>query len=230
MVLVLVGVSLVMGGLLAWVNHVTEGPIALQAEKALALGIKTVMGGEKLTVVASDTIRQDMGGKEAVFVVHKTQDSHQRPLGVAVESTTMGFGGDLKVLVGFDDNGKVLGYTLLQHAETPGLGAKADKWFLEGSKGNIVGKCPGDKPLQVTKDGGEVDAITASTITSRAFLLAVNQAYEAYQSAQKVEKVLSPLRSESAPSGRAEKVESIQNTQNTQNIQNIQNTQNSPNN
>jgi electron transport complex protein RnfG len=213
MVLVLVGVSLVMGGLLAWVNHVTEGPIALQAEKALALGIKTVMGGEKLTVVASDTIRQNMGGKETVFVVHKTQDSHQRPLGVAVESTTMGFGGDLKVLVGFDDKGKVLGYTLLQHAETPGLGAKADKWFLEGSKGNIVGKCPGDKPLQVTKDGGEVDAITASTITSRAFLLAVNQAYEAYQSAQKVEKV--------------EKVEKVQSVQNTQNIQN---TQNSPNN
>lgn len=206
MVLVLVGVSLVMGGLLAWVNHVTEGPIALQAEKALALGIKTVMGGEKLTVVASDTIRQNMGGKEAVFVVHKTQDSHQRPLGVAVESTTMGFGGDLKVLVGFDDNGKVLGYTLLQHAETPGLGAKADKWFLEGSKGNIVGKCPGDKPLQVTKDGGEVDAITASTITSRAFLLAVNQAYEAYQSAQ-----------------------SAQSTQNTQNILNTQNTQSAPN-
>ena len=210
MVLVLVGVSLVMGGLLAWVNHVTEGPIALQAEKALALGIKTVMGGEKLTVVASDTIRQNMGGKEAVFVVHKTQDSHQRPLGVAVESTTMGFGGDLKVLVGFDDNGKVLGYTLLQHAETPGLGAKADKWFLEGSKGNIVGKCPGDKPLQVTKDGGEVDAITASTITSRAFLLAVNQAYEAYQSAQNTQ--------------------SFQNTQNILNTQNTQNTPNTPNN
>ncbi len=212
MVLVLVGVSLVMGGLLAWVNHVTEGPIALQAKKALALGIKTVMGGEKLTVVATDTIRQDLGGKEAVFVVHKTQDSHQRPLGVAVESTTMGFGGDLKVLVGFDDSGKVLGYTLLQHAETPGLGAKADKWFLEGSKGNIVGKCPGDKPLQVTKDGGEVDAITASTITSRAFLLAVNQAYEAYQSAQKTKKV--------------EKVEKVQNTQNTQNTQCAPNTPN----
>ena len=210
MVLVLVGVSLVMGGLLAWVNHVTEGPIALQAEKALALGIKTVMGGEKLTVVATDTIRQDMGGKEAVFVVHKTQDSHQRPLGVAVESTTMGFGGDLKVLVGFDDSGKVLGYTLLQHAETPGLGAKADKWFLEGSKGNIVGKCPGDKPLQVTKDGGEVDAITASTITSRAFLLAVNQAYEAYQSAQKTQ--------------------SSQIIQNNQNIQNTQSAPNTPNN
>jgi electron transport complex protein RnfG len=180
MVLVLVGVSLVMGGLLAWVNHVTEGPIALQAEKALALGIKTVMGGEKLTVVASDTIRQNMGGKEAVFVVHKTQDSHQRPLGVAVESTTMGFGGDLKVLVGFDDSGKVLGYTLLQHAETPGLGAKADQWFQRGQKGDIIGKSPAE-PLTVSKDGGQVDAITASTITSRAFLKAVNNAYNAYK-------------------------------------------------
>ena len=180
MILVLVCVSLVMGGLLAWVNHATEGPIALQAEKALALGIKTVMGGEKLTVVSNDTIRQIMDGKEAVFVVHQTQDSRKRPLGVAIESTTMGFGGDLKVLVGFDEEGKVLGYTILQHAETPGLGAKADKWFLEGAKGNIIGKCPGDKPLQVSKDGGDVDAITASTITSRAFLLAVNQAYEAY--------------------------------------------------
>ena len=180
MILVLVCVSLVMGGLLAWVNHATEGPIALQAEKALALGIKTVMGGEKLTVVSNDTIRQVMDGKEAVFVVHQTQDSRKRPLGVAIESTTMGFGGDLKVLVGFDEEGKVLGYTILQHAETPGLGAKADKWFLEGAKGNIIGKCPGDKPLQVSKDGGDVDAITASTITSRAFLLAVNQAYEAY--------------------------------------------------
>ena len=180
MILVLVCVSLVMGGLLAWVNHATEGPIALQAEKALALGIKTVMGGEKLTVVSNDTIRQIMDGKEAVFVVHQTQDSRKRPLGVAIESTTMGFGGDLKVLVGFDEEGKVLGYTILQHAETPGLGAKADKWFLEGAKGNIIGKCPGEKPLQVSKDGGDVDAITASTITSRAFLLAVNQAYEAY--------------------------------------------------
>ena len=199
MVLVLVGVSLVMGGLLAWVNHVTEGPIALQAEKALALGIKTVMGGEKLTVVATDTIRQDIGGKQAVFVVHQTQDSRKRPLGVAIESTTMGFGGDLKVLVGFDEDGKVLGYALLQHAETPGLGAKADKWFLEGAKGDIVGLCPGDKPLQVKKDGGEIDAITASTITSRAFLLAVNQAYEAYQSAQSAQSVQNTQNTQSTP-------------------------------
>ena len=92
----------------------------------------------------------------------------------------MGFGGDLKVLVGFDPDGKILGYTLLEHAETPGLGAKADLWFQKGQKGDIIGKDP-KEPLTVSKDGGQVDAITASTITSRAFLKAVNQAYNAYK-------------------------------------------------
>jgi electron transport complex protein RnfG len=84
------------------------------------------------------------------------------------------------VLVGFDPEGKILGYTLLEHAETPGLGAKADKWFQKGEKGDIIGKSPAE-PLTVSKDGGQVDAITASTITSRAFLLAVNNAYNAYK-------------------------------------------------
>ena len=84
------------------------------------------------------------------------------------------------MLVGFDTEGKILGYTLLEHAETPGLGAKADKWFQKGEKGDIIGKDP-KEPLTVSKDGGQVDAITASTITSRAFLLAVNNAYNAYK-------------------------------------------------
>lgn len=104
----------------------------------------------------------------------------KKDLGAAVESTTGGFGGDLKVLVGFNPEGKILGYTLLEHAETPGLGAKADKWFRMGEKGDIIGKDPAE-PLTVSKDGGQVDAITASTITSRAFLLAINNAYKAYK-------------------------------------------------
>ena len=85
------------------------------------------------------------------------------------------------MLVGFDAEGKVLGYTVLQHSETPGLGAKADKWFQKDGKGNIIGRDLSDgKPLVVDKDGGDVDAITASTITTRAFLKAVNQAYAVY--------------------------------------------------
>lgn len=179
MVVVLVACALVTGGLLAFVNHVTEGPIALQSEKTLADGIKAVMGGGSLRVTSNDTIRQEMGGKTYLFVVHKTaQDGKE--IGAAVESTTQGFGGDLKVLVGFDPQGTVLGYTILSSSETPGLGAKAGQWFQKDGKGNIIGKSPAKGDLAVSKDGGDVDAITASTITSRAFLKAVNQAYHAY--------------------------------------------------
>lgn len=182
MVLVLVGVALITGGILAYVNHITEAPIKLQAEKTLADGIKAVMGSVQLSVAENDTIKQTIKGKEAVFVIHKTVDSNKQDLGVAVESTTGGFGGDLKVLVGFDKDGNILGYTILQHAETPGLGAKADKWFQKDGKGSIIGKNPNKDNLTVKKDGGNIDAITASTITSRAFLLAVTQAYNAYKS------------------------------------------------
>ena len=181
MVLVLTLVAVIMGGILAFVNHLTEGPIAEQKEKALADGIKTVMCVDNLQVAKTDEVKQnDAKGKEMTFTVYQIQDAQGNDLGAAVESTTMGFGGDLKVLVGFDTKGTILGYTLLEHAETPGLGAKADKWFQKGQKGDIIGKNPAE-PLTVSKDGGQVDAITASTITSRAFLLAVNNAYKAYK-------------------------------------------------
>ena len=181
MVLVLTGVAVIMGGILAFVNHLTEGPINAQKEKALADGIKTVMCVDELTVAKTDEVRQnDAKGKEMLFKIYQVKDAQGQDLGAAVESTTGGFGGDLKVLVGFDPEGNILGYTLLEHAETPGLGAKADKWFQKGQKGDIIGKDP-QEPLTVSKDGGQVDAITASTITSRAFLLAVNNAYKAYK-------------------------------------------------
>ena len=180
MVLVLTSVAVIMGGILAFVNHLTEGPIGEQKAKALADGIKSVMGVDEITVSNTDTVRQNVAGKELTYVIYQTKDAKGNDLGAAVESTTGGFGGDLKVLVGFDPEGKILGYTLLEHAETPGLGAKADKWFQKGEKGDIIGKSPAE-PLVVSKDGGQVDAITASTITSRAFLLAVNNAYNAYK-------------------------------------------------
>ena len=170
MVLVLTGVAIIM-----------EGPINEQKAKALADGIKSVMCVSDIQVAKTDTVRQnDAKGKEMTYIIYQTQDAQGKNLGAAVESTTGGFGGNLKVLVGFDPEGKILGYTLLEHAETPGLGAKADKWFQKGEKGDIIGKSPAE-PLTVSKDGGKVDAITASTITSRAFLLAVNNAYNAYK-------------------------------------------------
>ena len=140
MVLVLTGVAVIMGGILAFVNHLTEGPIADQKAKALADGIKSVMCVDDLQVANTDTVKQtDAKGKELVYVIYETKDAQGKDLGAAVESTTGGFGGNLKVLVGFNTEGQILGYTLLEHAETPGLGAKADKWFQKGEKGDIIG-------------------------------------------------------------------------------------------
>lgn len=183
MVIVLVGVALVMGAVLAYVNHITEGPIATKAEKTLAAGIKSVMGSDNLQVAAPEEAVETVDGKQLAFVIHRCSDRAGRSLGAAVESTTGGFGGDLKVLVGFGPKGDILGYTILQASETPGLGAKADKWFQKDGKGSIIGKSPATGDLHVSKDGkggNAVDAITASTITSRAFLKAVNQAYAVY--------------------------------------------------
>ena len=180
MTLVLTLVAVVMGGILAFVNHLTEGPIAEQKEKALADGIKTVMVCNDLIVAKTDEVKQNVDGKELTYIIYQVKDTQGKDLGAAVQSSTMGFGGNLKVLVGFNPEGQILGYTLLEHAETPGLGAKADQWFQKGQKGDIIGKSPAE-PLTVSKDGGQVDAITASTITSRAFLKAVNQAYNAYK-------------------------------------------------
>ena len=174
MVLVLTGVAVLMGGVLAFVNHVTSGPIDEQKQIALQNGIKTVMQADNITVSKTDTIKTvDAKGKEQTYIIYNNEK------GAAVESSTMGFGGELRVLVGFDATGNVLGYTLLEHQETPGLGAKADQWFQQGQKGSIIGLNPADG-LTVSKDGGRIDAITASTITSRAFLLAVTNAYNAY--------------------------------------------------
>ena len=180
MLFVLVGFAVLIGALLALVNHLTEGPIAEKADKTLRDGIQTVMQAQEIKVEKPDTVRQTKNSKQTAFVVHRVADATGKDLGAAVESTVMGFGGDMKVLVGFGSDGRILGYTILQTSETPGLGMKADKWFQKDGKGNVIGKSPADGELAVNKDGGDVDAITASTITSRAFLKAVNQAYAAY--------------------------------------------------
>ena len=118
MVLVLVGVALVCGGLLAYVNQLTKPAIEKQAELTLADGIKSVLATDNVTVNNTETVTRTVNGKESTFIIYTTDK------GVAVESTDPNaFGGKLKVLVGFDDNGTILGYTLLEHAETPGLGA-----------------------------------------------------------------------------------------------------------
>ncbi|MBP3467783.1 MAG: RnfABCDGE type electron transport complex subunit G [Paludibacteraceae bacterium] len=180
MTVVLTATAIVTGGLLAFVNDVTKEPIAEVNKQATTDGIVKVMGGNPNIKTDADTIENNGN----TFVVYNVTDDKGNALGNAVESSTMGFGGELKVLTGFDAEGNILGYTILGHAETPGLGAKATDWFQKGGKGDIIGKNPAKNNLMVSKDEkdgkkGEVDAITASTITSRAFLKTVNEAYEA---------------------------------------------------
>lgn len=169
MALVLTAISVVAGGALAYVNKVTEGPIAEINAKNLQEGIKKViLGNQGGDLQVGEPVEADG------YTLYKTDR------GTAVKAVANGFGGPLEVLVGFDEAGNILGYTILATVETPGLGVKADTWFQKGGKGDIIGKNPGQKELLVTKDGGDIDAITASTITSRAFLNAVNQAYKAF--------------------------------------------------
>lgn len=109
-------------------------------------------------------------------------------VGAAVESYSPdGFSGEINVIFGFDAHGTVTGYSVIKHAETPGLGAKMQQWFRDPSgRRSVIGLNPGQTRMEVTKDGGEVDGITAATISSRAFLDALRRGYEAFNNKKSV--------------------------------------------
>jgi len=122
---------------------------------------------------------------ESVEVDGKTYNYYKasqggKTVGYAVESSVVGFGGPLSLMVGITPDGVVYNTSVLSHAETPGLGAKCstDEKFMA----QWAGFNPAEKILSVKKDGGDVDAITASTITSRAYTEAVKSAVEAVKS------------------------------------------------
>lgn len=102
-------------------------------------------------------------------------------VGTAVETyTNKGYSGRIDVMVGFAPDMTILNTAVLKHAETPGLGDKMSKEKSDWSD-QFKNKNPEDFELAVSKDGGDVDAITAATITSRAFCDAVERAYETYK-------------------------------------------------
>ena len=93
------------------------------------------------------------------------------------------------VIYGFEQDGTVRNYAVMKQMETPGLGAKMQDWFRDPTgKRSVIGRNPGSENMTVTKDGGTVDAITAATISSRAFLKTLNDAFTAYQNIQAEEK------------------------------------------
>ena len=174
MACVLTGISLVAGVALASVNKMTTDTIQELNEKREQAAIAQVLGGGKVKVEKVDTIAINDNN----FIV---MNAGKKGVAVkAVDPQNASFGGGLTIMVGISPAGKVLGYSMLETHETPGLGAKAAQWFQKGEKGDIIGRNLKEKELVVSKDGGDVDAITASTITSRAFLRAVNAAYKAY--------------------------------------------------
>ncbi|WP_287828799.1 RnfABCDGE type electron transport complex subunit G [Bacteroides sp.] len=177
MLLVLTLVTAVSVALLAYVNALTQKPIADAQANILQTAIGLVVP-EFDNNPAAEVDEVEVGG-QAIRIYAAMKDG--KYVGSAVEAKAPGYGGDLQVLVGFDADGNIYGYSILSHSETPGLGSKVATWFQKGEKGDVVGKNPGTAELKVSKDGGEVDAITASTITSRAFLQAVKTAYAAYK-------------------------------------------------
>ena len=107
-------------------------------------------------------------------------------VGIAVDTWTMnGYSGLVRLMVGFDKTGNIINISVLEQRETPGLGTKmADAEFKDQYKG----KNPCRNNLAVKKDHGEIDAITAATISSRAFSEAVMRAYKSLEKADKFEK------------------------------------------
>ena len=171
---VLTGIAIVAGAALASVNELTKDTIQQLKEKSEQDAIAQVLGGGDVKVQKVDIVAID----DCNFVV---MNAGEKGVAVkAVDPQNASFGGGLTIMVGIAPNGVVLGYNILETHETPGLGAKANEWFQEGQKGNIIGRNLTEKELTVSKDGGDVDAITASTITSRAFLRAVNAANQAF--------------------------------------------------
>jgi len=179
-VLSLTLICLIAGIALATANKYTEGAIAVSKAAVLQNAIKNVMPEfdnnpvdeqYKIAVAENDSLTVYAAKKEGNAV------------GYAVESYTKdGFSGLIRVMVGFDAEGKLYNYSVLEHNETPGLGSKMEDWFRRNNnRQNVIGRDMTKGLLKVSKDGGDVDAITAATISSRAFLDAINRAYNAYQ-------------------------------------------------
>lgn len=177
MVLVLLGIALVCSAGVAAVYNVTKPVIdtARQTKK-----VKTV--SKVLPQFDNSPI------DEAFTIVSADNDSllcypaksNGETVGYAVSSfSNKGYGGKIEVLVGFLPDGTIFNTEMVSLNETPGLGDKSQK-----SKSNWAeqfnGKNPESYKLAVKKDGGDVDAITAATITSRAYTGAVELAYKTF--------------------------------------------------
>lgn len=181
MVLSLGIITVCAGALLGGMYSITKEPIAQMQAKTQIDAIKAVAPPFDNNPEAD---KWDYTANGLTYTVYPAK-KNGKLVGAAVKSLSMnGFAGEVTVMVGFNADGTVREYQVLQQAETPGLGTKMQMWFRDpaGAR-SILGKNPGTTSFYVTKDKadhGEIDGITAATISSRAFLESVRAAYEAY--------------------------------------------------
>ncbi|MEA4974929.1 MAG: RnfABCDGE type electron transport complex subunit G [Paludibacter sp.] len=178
MVLVLTSITLVAAVALGSVYNLTKEPIEASKRAKQENAIMEVLPPDVL-IKGADTITIE--GMPEPFYVYQAYAGDEF-VGAAVQTYSKnGFSGEIKIMVGFDAKGSIINYSVLEQKETPGLGTKMVDWF-KTEKGNqdIRGLNGSKNNLNVTKNGGEVDAITAATISSNAFLEAVRYAYSAY--------------------------------------------------
>ena len=177
MVVALLVIAAVSGGVLGLVYGMTKDTIAMVDQKKNEAAIQAVLPLEGEITYKADTLKYTYEGADLTFPCNLAYDANGTFQGAAVKTSEGGFGGKIDMMVGFAADGTIKGTSVLSHAETPGLGANMTGKF----KDQFVDKNPASYKLTVTKDGGDVDAITAATITSRAFSKAVDKAYQAFE-------------------------------------------------
>ena len=162
MTICLFAICIVCSGLLAGVYALTKAPIDAAAKAKNEAAILEVLPDTAASIEEERTV--EFEGQ--TYAYNLAYDEVGNVVGCAINVAPVGFGGPIAIKVGFDINGVIWNTKVLSQAETPGLGAKCvEPSFYDQFKGFN----PAEKTLAVKKDGGYVDAITASTITSRAY-------------------------------------------------------------
>jgi len=180
MALSLTLIALVSSALLGFVYELTKEPIAISNLNKKLSAIKQVVP-EFTNNPNAEMYKLPTGEGDSLEIYPAKKDDIL--IGYAVNTyTTKGFSGNISLMTGFRPDGTIINITVLDHKETPGLGTKmADPEF----KDQFNEKDPSSFELKVDKDGGPVDAITAATISSRAFCDAVQRAYNTLQKGDK---------------------------------------------
>lgn len=179
LVLSLTLISLFAAGALAAVYSITKEPIekSILAKKSNA--IQLVLPGfdsQKGTIKTEKVLIEGETDSVTIYIA----EIDKVFFGAAIETfTNKAFSGRFDIMVGIDKEGVILGTEVLKHNETPGLGDKISKTKSDFPN-QFNGKNPSKLKLAVKKDGGDVDAITAATISSRAFCDAVDRANKAF--------------------------------------------------